>query len=85
MEKARINAKLREYIPIAATDERVLSLRFIGEYEEKDVQRLASKGVRFTLRDAQQPVHAECPRYVGFREAALGTLGGAFFDTACGF
>jgi len=84
VRRAWIMLNLRESIPIPETGGRALSVRFIGEYRCAERQWRPLEGAWFARRNAQQPVHAERPRRSGFREAAPGTLGGAFLDAACG-
>jgi len=84
VRRAWIMLNLRESIPIPETGGRALSVRFIGEYRCAERQWRPLEGAWFARRNAQQPVHAGRPRRSGFREAAPGTLGGAFLDAACG-
>ena len=84
VRRAWIMLNLRESIPIPETGGRALSVRFIGEYRCAERLWRPLEGAWFARRNAQQPVHAERPRRSGFREAAPGTLGGAFLDAACG-
>ncbi|MCA3338110.1 MAG: surface-adhesin E family protein [Acetobacteraceae bacterium] len=84
VRRAWIMLNLRESIPIPETGGRALSVRFIGEYRCADRQWRPLEGAWFARRNAQQPVHAVRPRRGGFREAAPGTLDGAFLDAACG-
>jgi hypothetical protein len=84
VRRAWIMLNLRESIPIPETGGRALSVRFVGEYRCAERQWRPLEGAWFARRNAQQPVHAERPRRSGFREAAPGTLGGAFLDAACG-
>lgn len=84
VRRAWIMLNLRESIPIPETGGRALSVRFIGEYRCAERQWRPVEGAWFARRNAQQPVHAERPRRSGFRDAAPGTLGGAFLDAACG-
>ncbi len=84
VRRAWILLNLREPIPIPETGGTAQSVRFVGEYRCAQRQWRPLEGAWFARQNAQQPVHAERPRRAGFRDAASGTLDGAFLDAACG-